>query len=54
VEPAGSLIAGGLRVGYCATWHCFTTPTSGSLPNHALLHSPPPVTLRVIQLDPEP
>jgi hypothetical protein len=29
-------------------------PTAGSLPNHSLLHSPPPLTVFVTQLDPIP
>jgi hypothetical protein len=44
--------ASGVHV--ATTWHCLTTPTSGSLPNQPLLHSPAPLTPFATQLDPLP
>jgi hypothetical protein len=37
-----------------ATSHSFTTPNSGSLPNHALLQVPLPLTLRCSHDEPLP
>ena len=36
------------------TSHALTMPTAGSLPNHSLLQSPPPLTVFVIEFEPTP